>query len=140
MLNFKNRKYGILPRIENSCLSADQPVTAQRIRLWVKARVHIKGSEDYVFIKLHTHGCAEDNLKYLLNGGLDNLSSIFLGHYNDGINYATHFVTARETANIIKAIEDGVDSGVKTMRDYRYEKINTLFSIRDTKYEALKAV
>lgn len=105
LLNWQNRKWGIFPRIENSAISHQNRVTLPRIQLWLNARVQIKGQADYIFIKLYTHGCQEDNSRYLLGEGLDKLFSYFLSNYNDGKNYLTHFVCAREMVDIIKKVE-----------------------------------
>jgi len=118
-LNWKNRKYGVAPRIENSELSYKNPITPQRVKLWINANIHVKNSPDHIFIKLHTHGCQEKNSEYLLNGGLADLFFYFNNNYNDGTNYRTHFVTAREMVNVVKALEDGVVDNVKKMREYR---------------------
>ena len=101
MLNWRNRKWGIAPRIENGSINYDNHITPDRINLWVKANIHAKEKPNCIFIKLHTHGCQEKNSEYLLNEGLDELFSSFLNKYNDGINYITHFVTAREMADAI---------------------------------------
>lgn len=101
MLNWRNRKWGVAPRIENGSISYDNYITNDRIKLWVKANIHIKGKPEHIFIKLHTHGCQEKNAEYLLNEGLDALFSSFLDQYNDGVNYITHFVTAKEMADVM---------------------------------------
>lgn len=98
MLNWRRRKWGIVPRIENGFIGHDGRITLDRINLWVKANVHVKDKPECIFIKLYTHGCQEKNAEYLLSEGLNELFSFFLERYNDGINYITHFVTAREMA------------------------------------------
>ncbi len=38
LLNWRNRKWGIVPRVENACIQGSQPPTMQRLDLWLKAR------------------------------------------------------------------------------------------------------
>ncbi|MCP4650119.1 MAG: polysaccharide deacetylase family protein [PVC group bacterium] len=121
MLNWKNRKMGVMPRIENGSIGRGDFITPERMRLWIAANVHIKNKPEYVFIKLYTHGCQEKNMNYLLDEGLDKLYSFFQENYNDGIKYKTHYVSAREMVNIIKAVEDDCQmEDIKKLRNYRY--------------------
>lgn len=124
LLNWKDRKGGIFPKIENSALTFDQPVTLGRIKLWLNANVTVKNQENYLFIKLHTHGCQERNYQYLLKDGLDNLFSYFRDNYNNNNDYVTHFVSAREFVNVIKALEDDFIGPASEMKDYYYKSFN----------------
>lgn len=124
MLNWQNRKFGFFPRVENSELSHDSVITPERIRLWRGADIHVAGKPEYVFIKLHTHGCQENNARYLLDGGLDNLFSCLRDSYNDGDNYLTHYVSSREMVNVIKSVEDSfVPLDINELRDYRLVRV-----------------
>ena len=122
-LNFRNRKWGILPRIENGFIGSNCQINKDRIKLWLANPIRLQDAPEYIFIKLYTHGCQEDNYNYLLNGGLDKLFSLFLEHYNDGNNYLTHFVTAREMVNVVKAVEDGLVGSITQMKDYRFKLV-----------------
>jgi hypothetical protein len=124
MLNWKNRKWGIIPRIENGSLSYDCHITRKRINLWLKANIHIQEAPENVFIKLYTHGCQEKNIDYLLNNkGLEDLFSN-LKSISEELNLKLHYVTAREIVNIVKAIENNVVLGdINTIRDYKLAKI-----------------
>lgn len=121
-LNFKERKWGILPRIENGDLSHTSRIRLERFNLWFNAGISVKGAAGCVFIKLYTHGCQERNSEYLLGDGLRCL-------YKLAYDYAcqrsvdVHFVTAREMTNVIKYLENGntmVD--FKQARNFRYTK------------------
>ena len=61
-LNFKRRKFGILPKIENSEITIGNPSTKERIDLWVSKNISVKGKPDWVFVKVHTHGLQDNNL------------------------------------------------------------------------------
>jgi hypothetical protein len=107
--NMSSRKLGVLPRIENAEISGDNPPSPERADLWVRHGVRVKGRPEWVFIKLHTHGCNEPNTAALLGGALDRTLTYLEQTYNDGTRYLLHYVTAREMYNIIKAAEAGAD-------------------------------
>ena len=58
------------PSIEIGELSASNPVTPQRVRVWMEAAPRIGNN---LFLKLFTHGAQERNSGVLLNGGLAKL-------------------------------------------------------------------
>ena len=60
-LDWRRRKWGVMPRIENACLQGSQPPDADRVRLWLSARVQVPTRPDWFFVKLHTHGAPEWN-------------------------------------------------------------------------------
>lgn len=103
-LNWKSRKYGIFPRIENSEVSSDNPATDHRIDLWVKCGIHVKGAPDTVFIKVYTHGAQEQNSSLLLGGNLEKMWDSLERRYNDGTNYILHYVSCWEMYKVIREI------------------------------------
>lgn len=119
-LNWERRKWGGVPRIENGDLSGSNPPTLDRIRIWIRLGIHVQGRPDWVFIKLHTHGCNPQNMATLLADPMRRFYDHLLGHYNDGKTFSVHFVTAREMVNIIHAAEDGCSGDPGKFRDYCY--------------------
>jgi hypothetical protein len=117
---FKRSKFG-LPKIENGELSCENGPDAERIELWVRQRIHLKGREDVVFVKVYTHGAQERNMSMLLDKGLDQLYTLLESNWNDGDAYRLHYVTAREMFNIVKAIEEGEKGDPGLYRDYLLE-------------------
>jgi len=117
-LNWRNRKWGILPRIENGEITFENPPTPERIDQWVSQRIHVKGRENWIFVKIHTHGAQEKNMESLLGGYLDRLYSYLEERYNDGKDYFLHYVSPREMYNIIKAAEAGSSGNPGTFRNY----------------------
>ena len=96
-LNWKSRKFGIIPRIESSELSYDAPPTEYRAQLWRNAAVSVVGAEEHIFIKLHTHGLQDQNMEMLFeNGGLNTLWASLEKLYKDTQGYSLHYVTAWE--------------------------------------------
>ena len=65
-LDWRQRKWGFFPRIENGCLQGNQPPALDRLDAWLKARVQIPARPDWYFVKLHTHGAPEGNQRVLL--------------------------------------------------------------------------
>ena len=92
-LNWKDRKLGIVPRIESSEISADCPPTAARVALWERAAISVKGAEEHIFIKVHTHGAEERTAGSLLNGDLEllwrSLEERLLGRPDCHLHYVT---------------------------------------------------
>lgn len=114
---FRRRKFGVLPRIENSGLMAGVPVDRGRVLDWLNARVHVKGAPDSVFIKLYTHGTQEKIMQSFFDRHeLDTLLSLMV-ECAESLQASLHFVSAREMVNIIKALEMGVEQSVQTMRN-----------------------
>jgi hypothetical protein len=106
-LNWRSRAHGVMPRIENGELTADNPPTPARADLWVRQHVHVKGRPEWVFVKLHTHGAVEGNADVLLGEPMARTLDYMRRVYNDGTRYRLHFVSAHEMYNVIKAAEAG---------------------------------
>ena len=117
-LNMKERKKGILPTIENSDVRSAFPPTKNRVDLWVETGVQVEDKDDWIFIKIHTHGTQEADLDCLLGDDFDQMCSYLESKYNDGKNYALHYVSAREMFNIVKAAEAGEEGNPNKYRDY----------------------
>lgn len=118
MLNWRDRKLGLIPRIENSDIRGGQPPLPYRTDLWVEANVHVKGRPEWVFVKIHTHGTQEDSMDTLLGEPMDRMYSDLETRYNDGSNFVLHYVTAREMYNIARAAEGGESGNPNDYRDY----------------------
>lgn len=116
-LDWSKKKFFILPGIENSGLYSSNPPTANRVKNWVSAAVHVAGFPQAVFVKVYTHGAQDDISKMLLDeGGLSDLLSALLDKAT--VN-RLHFLSAREMANVVLAIEEGATSYTPGLRDYR---------------------
>lgn len=118
MLNWKNRKWGVLPRIENGDIRSVYPPTPERVDLWVEAGIHVKGRPEWVFVKVYTHGTQERDMECLLGEPVDRMFSYLEQRYNDGHDYQLHYVTAREMYNIAKAAEAGNSGNPNDYRDF----------------------
>jgi hypothetical protein len=104
-LDWQNRKFGIVPRIEAGEISYDAPPRKQRIMLWEDCAVTIKGAEEHVFIKLHTHGLDDLNSDMFFDlNGFETLWSELEARYKDQKGYQLHYVTAWEMYKKIEGL------------------------------------
>jgi hypothetical protein len=91
----------------------------ERINLWIDTNIHVRGRPEWVFVKVHSHGCQSANL--ILDRHLDlmlqQLEEICKEH---GISL--HYMTAREAYNVVKAAEEGKRGNPDMYRDYRIPK------------------
>jgi hypothetical protein len=90
-------------------------VTNKRIDFWIRTGIHVKGKNNWIVIKTHTHGATA--AEAVLGEEMDNIFYYLQNKYNDGYKYVLHYVTGRELYNIIKAVEAG-ESGTNP-EDYR---------------------
>jgi hypothetical protein len=117
-LNGSSRKAGLLPRVENAELSADNPPTPGRADLWIRQAVGVAGRPEWVFVKLHTHGCVESNWPVVLGEAFGCLHEDLGRRYNDGTDYCLHYVTARHMYNIARAAQAGHEGDPNDFRDF----------------------
>jgi hypothetical protein len=105
--DWQSRKWGLLPRVENGDLTGRRPASAYRFRLWCSANVCVAGREDWLFIKLHTHGAQDANLRMLLGPPMrrfhEDLASLAESHPT----FRYYYVTAREMAALVHQAESG---------------------------------
>lgn len=123
-LNWKRRKKLVLPRIENGEIAYNNPPTKERVDLWIKQHIHVKGKPDWVFVKVYTHGAQEGNSHFLLGKDMELMHLYLNSRYNDQNKFFLHYVTAREMFNVIKAAEDGLAGDPNNYRDYILKKNN----------------
>jgi hypothetical protein len=115
---WKSRKWGLVPRIENSDIRAVSPATRDRIDAWVRTGIHVEGRPEWIFVKIHTHGAEDMDMDALLGKAMDEAHTYLETRYNDGREWKLHYVSAREAYNIAKAAEAGLDGDPGLYRDY----------------------
>jgi hypothetical protein len=118
LLDWGNRKWGVLPRLENACLQASQPPDERRLDLWLRACVQVLARPDWFFVKLHTHGAMEANHSALLGEPMVRFHEALARRAREDRNFHYHYVTAREMYNLVRAAEAGWDGPVAGARDY----------------------
>jgi len=106
--DWSNRKWGMLPRLENGCLQESQPPDAgHRLDNWVRACVHVPNRPEWRFVKLHCHGATEDAHATLLGEPMVRFHEELARRAERDPNFQYHYVTAREMHNLAKAAEAG---------------------------------
>jgi hypothetical protein len=104
--------------IEAGDLTGHSPPTARRLRAWVGQNIHVAGRPEWVFVKVHTHGCQERNAGSLLGDGGRALHRALTTTYNDGRRWKLHYVTAREMFNVAIAAMEGRAGDPGAYRDH----------------------
>jgi hypothetical protein len=94
------------------------PAVADRVDNWIAQRIGVVGKPDWVFVKVHSHGCQEMNFNATLGSLAAEMHQYLQKKYNDGANFVLHYVTAREVFNLIKAAEAGRTGDPNQYRDY----------------------
>ena len=122
MLNWKQRKLGFMPRVENADIRTSNPPSPQRIDLWVNANVHVENQPNWRFIKIHTHGTQDKDMDILLGKPIEKMHEYLNDKYNDGKNYKLHYVSSREMYNIVKAAEAGKTEDPNQYRNFELPK------------------
>ena len=112
-LNWKSRKWGCLPRLEHADVAGNTLPTSDRVDLWVRQRIGVIGRPDWIFVKVHTHGCQENNFVATLGS-----AAVRMHEYLARQPFILHYVTAREVYNLIKAAEAGLTGDPNQYRDF----------------------
>jgi len=120
-LNWRRRKFSILPRIENGELADNAPCDAHRVGLWEKLSSAVAGKPSWRFIKLHCHGVQEKDHSIMLGEDCTNMYKELERQYRDRPGYRLHYVSAREMYNIACAAEAGETGNPNQYRDYVYQ-------------------
>lgn len=106
-LDWTNRKFGLIPRIENGDLHGGRPGTAHRMKQWINCGVTVAGQPNWRFVKLHSHGCKDDNIDTLLGPPMQQFYRELEQLQRDEPNLRFHFVTAWEMAQLVHQAEQG---------------------------------
>lgn len=118
LLDWQDRKWGLLPRVENACLQASQPPSGARLENWLRARIQVPNRPDWFFVKLHAHGAPEESHEALLGKPMIQFHEALAQRARENSNFHYHYVTAREMYNLIKAAEAGWKGSVAEARDF----------------------
>ena len=118
-LNWKWRKWGLLPKVENAELTGTNPPTAMRFDLWSELAPVVAARPEWRFVKLHTHGGIPQNYITLLGDPMRRFFDSLAGMAERGVR--VHFVSARELTNIVHAAEAGCVGDPSEYRDFCYQ-------------------
>lgn len=111
-LDWSNRRFGIIPRIENSDLHAGRPATLRRLQMWLDAGVHVAGRPEWKFVKLHTHGCKDGNIDTLLGPEMQQFHRDLQQLHREHPQFRYHYVTAWQMAQLVHQAEAGATTPV----------------------------
>jgi hypothetical protein len=106
-LNWRQRKLGLIPKIENAEISADAPPSDIRAKLWPRLAPRLDGAPQHIFLKLHTHGTEDDTMQELLGGGLERMWNALEADFRDRPGYQLRYVSAWEMYDIIRKLATG---------------------------------
>ncbi len=120
-LDWRRRKWGVLPRLENAELSGVNPPSLGRMKSWLAPWIHVRGRSDWLFVKLHTHGCVAANRSAVLGDAMRGLHRDLAAEYNDGRKWQLHYVSAREMYNLIRAAEQGASGNPNQWRNFEIQ-------------------
>lgn len=120
-LNWRRRKLGLLPRVENGELADNAPCDAHRVGLWEKFSSAVVGKPSWRFIKLHCHGVQEKDHSIMLGPECRTMYIELERQFRDRPGYRLHYVNAREMYNIARAAEAGEIGNPNDYRDYVYQ-------------------
>jgi hypothetical protein len=119
-INWRQKRRGILPAIENGDLAAFNPPTPDRVDAWIGTGITVRGWGNWVFVKIYTHGAQEGPARMLFGGGFKVLFEHLLSRYNDGERNIVHFVTPREVYRCIRALESGDERWIHQIETFDY--------------------
>jgi hypothetical protein len=120
VLDWRQRRLGIIPRIESGCLQGSEPPHIDRLALWLNARVQVPTRPDWFFVKLHAHGAEEYSHEALLGEEMVRFHQGLADRARRDPNFHYHYVSAREMYNLVKAAEDGWQGSVAEALDYHF--------------------
>jgi hypothetical protein len=119
--DWNQKKFGLLPSLEMSELSATKPPSQERLRLWLDCRITVEARPNWVFITLHTNGLEPENSKMLLGEPMREFYRTLTKVVADDESLRFHCVTAREFINILHAAEAGHSGNPSQFREFRYQ-------------------
>ena len=123
VLDWHNRKAGLAPRIDNSALTANYPLTPARLERMRRARIGVLGRPDWVFIKLYCHGFFDADQPALIGPTMKRLLEDCLELSERTGRFRLHFASAREAFNMILAAIDARQGPPGLYRNYRLRQI-----------------
>lgn len=106
-LDWSSRKWGLLPRTENGDIHRGFMPTASRFRRWLRAAVHVWGRPDWIFVKLHTHGCKDGNRQAWLGEPMRRFHQQLADLQTRCPQLRLYYVTAWEMACLVHQAEAG---------------------------------
>ncbi len=93
-------------------------LSIERFRSWVSIGIAVAGREEWIVVKVYSHGAKESNADTLLGAAATQFHRTLGQEFNEGQQFRLHYVTAREIYNIVKAAEAGKTGNAGEYRDF----------------------
>jgi hypothetical protein len=139
LLDWEKRKFGILPRLENSAITVELPLTPSRLARARRARISVGGRPDWVFIKLYCHGFFDEDQDAVIGPTMQRFLNESLELAESTRKFKIHFATAREAFNLVMAAVAGRSGEPGQFRNYRLRQIMESDSSRHSLAEPVGA-
>lgn len=137
-LNFRSRKLGIFPRLENADINGGIRADAHRCREWLRLGARVLGAPNHVFVKVHTHGTQENLYPAVLGDQARAMYRHLVEMQRDGLKL--HYVTAYEMWQTVRSLEQGLDPVSKISEGKTYLDSAASDAIRATAASATRPV
>lgn len=116
------------------------PPSLYRMDTFVKHNVHVSGNNNWIFVKVYTHGLDmeltnEEKWDSYFGPTADNFYYDIENKYNDGTNWKLHYASAREMYNIIKAAEAGRTGDPNDYRNFTIPPYANMVILTNNKYK-----
>jgi hypothetical protein len=125
-LDWTRRRMGLLPALERGWISEDEPLSPQRLRLWIDCKISLEGRPNWLFLALPLQPSAGHRAAPRKGNRLREFQEMIAAAAETDRTVRFHYVTARELVNIIHAAEAGHSGDPSQFRDFRYHKAPTL--------------
>jgi len=125
LVDLARSRRALRPVFERGDITKPNPMNLDRLALWKKARIHVAGRPDWLFIKLHCHSMDPTQKDAVIGDLFRKFLEQLVGGAEER-KETLHFVTAREMTNIILAACDGKEGNPGEYRDYRFKLFKNL--------------
>src|SRR5262249_32606165 len=105
--DWSQRKWGLLPRLENGDLTRARPPSLRRLRLGCAAGISVTGRPDWRFVKLHSPGAQEANAEMFLGEPMRRFHEDLCALSQAHPAFKYYYVTAREMCRLVHQAERG---------------------------------
>lgn len=107
-LDFHGPGRKFVPYIDNGDLSESRPPWTQRAKNWLNANIRVDGADDWIFVKLYTHGTQEEISKIFFGEPMQELHQEWKRLATKHAGFEYFYVTAFEMASLVHQAESGI--------------------------------
>ncbi len=114
--------------------------TLARMNEWVSHDIKVVGQDDWIFVKVYTHGCfgriSEDatSRDYQWGTVMENFLTDIETAYRDANGWDLHYASAREMYNIAKAAEAGMTGNPGDYRNFEIPPYANMLILTSNSY------